>query len=216
MKACATIRKHLANNCVDDHCDRRNDDDGDVDNEEDGNGNCGHGNGDCGFSAELNTGGAATAPGNHPGQSISIRSTNTSTDPPCEEARKPKRKELVLDVREPHVVKYDLSRKERQKLDMHTDKSEWTFLIALSEGRGMDYGEGGTYFEALDATVHLQRCQMLIFRGKLRHKGVKITKGSRYLLVGFLVDKNEESVAAGGGAVGGNGNIGRPNTSGSG
>lgn len=28
-------------------------------------------------------------------------------------------KELVLDIREPHVVKYDLSRKERQKLDQH-------------------------------------------------------------------------------------------------
>ena len=71
-------------------------------------------------------------------------------------------KELVLDVREPHVVKYDTSRTERQKLDMHTDKSEWTFLIALSEGRGQDYGGGGTYFQALNATVHLQRGQMLI------------------------------------------------------
>ena len=31
-----------------------------------------------------------------------------------------KKKELVLDVREPHVVKYDTSKTERQKLDMHT------------------------------------------------------------------------------------------------
>jgi hypothetical protein len=32
------------------------------------------------------------------------------------------------------MVKYDVTKKERQKLDMHTDKSEWTFLIALSNG----------------------------------------------------------------------------------
>ena len=31
---------------------------------------------------------------------------------------------LQLDDREPHIVKYDITRKERQKLDMHTDKSE--------------------------------------------------------------------------------------------
>ena len=96
---------------------------------------------------------------------------------------------LVLDTREPHVVKYDLSRMERQKLDMHTDRSVWTFIIALTEGRGHDYAGGGTYFEKLNATIHLQRGQMLIFRGKLRHRGVKITDGTRYLLVGFLVEQ---------------------------
>ena len=31
-------------------------------------------------------------------------------------------KELVLDEREPHVVKYDTTLVERQKLDLHTDK----------------------------------------------------------------------------------------------
>jgi len=96
---------------------------------------------------------------------------------------------LQLDDREPHIVKYDVTKKERQKLDMHTDKSEWTFLIALSDGCGLDYEGGGTYFEALDATVHVQRGHALIFPGKLRHCGQRITKGLRFLLVGFLVDK---------------------------
>ena len=70
-----------------------------------------------------------------------------------------------------------------------SDKSVWTFLIALSDGRGQDYSGGGTFFQALNSTIHLQRAQMLIFRGKLRHCGVTITSGSRsrYLLVGFLV-----------------------------
>lgn len=97
---------------------------------------------------------------------------------------------LVLDDREPHMVKYDVTKKERQKLDMHTDKSEWTFLIALSNGSGIDYEGGGTYFECLDATVHIQRGHALLFPGKLRHCGQRITSGLRFLLVAFLVDKN--------------------------
>jgi len=92
---------------------------------------------------------------------------------------------LVLDEREPHVVKYDLSRVEHQKLDMHTDKSEWTFLISLSD----DYEGGGTYFESIDSTIHLQKGHALFFPGKLRHRGQKIISGTRYLLVGFLVEK---------------------------
>lgn len=54
------------------------------------------------------------------------------------------RPRLALDDREPHMVKYDVTRRERQKLDMHTDKSEWTFLISLSNGCGMDFTGGGT------------------------------------------------------------------------
>jgi hypothetical protein len=96
---------------------------------------------------------------------------------------------LQLDEREPHIVKYDVTKKERQRLDMHTDKSEWTFLIALSNGCGVDYEGGGTYFECLDATVHIQRGHALVFPGKLRHCGQKITSGLRFLLVGFLIDK---------------------------
>ena len=100
---------------------------------------------------------------------------------------------LQLDDREPHMVKYDVTKKERQKLDMHTDKSEWTFLIALSSGSGLDYSNGGTYFECLDATVHVQRGHALIFPGKLRHCGQRITSGLRFLLVGFLVDKTNNT-----------------------
>jgi len=100
-----------------------------------------------------------------------------------------KNQRLQLDDREPHMVKYDVTKKERQKLDMHTDKSEWTFLISLSNGAGMDYSGGGTFFECLDATVHVQRGHALVFPGKLRHCGQRITSGLRFLLVGFLVDK---------------------------
>lgn len=40
--------------------------------------------------------------------------TNSNSDD------KTKMKRLVLDAREPHVVKYDTSKMERKKLDMHT------------------------------------------------------------------------------------------------
>jgi hypothetical protein len=102
---------------------------------------------------------------------------------------------LALDDREPHMVKYDVTKKERQKLDMHTDKSEWTFLISLSNGCGMDFAGGGTYFECLDSTVHVQRGHALIFPGKLRHCGQRITTGLRFLLVGFLVNRSPKSTA---------------------
>jgi hypothetical protein len=104
--------------------------------------------------------------------------------------------QLQLDDREPHIVKYDVTKKERQRLDMHTDKSEWTFLIALSNGCGVDYEGGGTYFECLDATIHVQRGHALVFPGKLRHCGQKITSGLRFLLVGFLIDKPTTAAAS--------------------
>jgi len=119
-----------------------------------------------------------------------IPAADTPDEGNVDETMRPKK--LVLDTREPHVVKYDISRMERRKLDMHTDRSVWTFIIALSEGRGQDYAGGGTFFEQLNATVHLQRGQMIIFRGKLRHRGVKILYGRRYLLVGFLVEQKSD------------------------
>lgn len=104
---------------------------------------------------------------------------------------------LALDDREPHMVKYDVTKKERQKLDMHTDKSEWTFLMSLSNGCGLDFSGGGTYFECLDSTVHIQRGHALIFPGKLRHCGQRISAGLRFLLVGFLVDKSPSVTSSG-------------------
>mmetsp|Transcript_25321 Transcript_25321/g.30653 ORF Transcript_25321/g.30653 Transcript_25321/m.30653 type:complete len:370 (+) Transcript_25321:85-1194(+) len=97
---------------------------------------------------------------------------------------------LVLDEREPHIVKYDLVKRERQKLDMHTDKSEWTFLIAISE-RGRDYTGGGTYFECNRSVVNVGLGIGIIFPGRLRHRGEKICSGRRFLIVGFMIEKRE-------------------------
>ena len=120
-------------------------------------------------------------------EEINQRETNQSNNRTAAAAPPPRL--LALDDREPHMVKYDVTRKERQRIDMHTDKSEWTFLVALSNGGGLDYSGGGTYFECLDATVHVQRGHALVFPGTLRHCGQRIHIGLRFLLVGFLVDK---------------------------
>ena len=74
----------------------------------------------------------------------------------------------------------------------------------------MDYEGGGTYFECLDATVHIQRGHALCFPGKLRHCGQRITSGLRFLLVAFLVDK---STAPPANANGGNGGTGSSSSS---
>jgi len=147
MTACATIRKHLTMKGVSGIIGEEKNDDGLML------------NGDNVAPGELSTTNDKSCKG---GRNNSICDGGDSVGPSNSRPHPCRRKELVLDVREPHVVKYDTSKMERQKLDMHTDKSEWTFLIALSEGRGEDYGGGGTYFQALNSTVHLQRGQMLI------------------------------------------------------
>ena len=78
---------------------------------------------------------------------------------------KPANHKITLDHREPHIVKYDTAEEQNQSLEMHTDKSEWTFLIALSE-YGKDYQGGGTFFESTQTAYHLMKGQCLIFRGK--------------------------------------------------
>lgn len=81
------------------------------------------------------------------------------------------------------MLKYDITNKERQKLEIHIDKSEWTFLIALSGGCGWDYDVGGT--------LHVQQGHALIFPGKFRHKLQMITKAVRFLLSVFKMDKSQ-------------------------
>jgi len=171
LTACATIRRHLT----------IEDDDDDDDDDDDGRGGrvAGVKGSDIVVGSNNDDGARAIANNNNNNNSSSSSSEGRVTDL-CNRGENgvdnmgtaskgqqqqhppPPQKELVLDVREPHVVKYDTSKTERQKLDMHTDKSEWTFLIALSEGRGQDYKGGGTYFQSLNSTVHLQRGQMLI------------------------------------------------------
>ena len=81
------------------------------------------------------------------------------------------------------VVKYQ-AYGEKSELVEHTDAGDLSFMIALTD-RNMDFDGGGTYFRLLDSVLHLDKGDVVTFDAKLYHRGVSITRGTRYLLVGF-------------------------------
>jgi hypothetical protein len=88
---------------------------------------------------------------------------------------------MILNVVDLFIVKYkDI---EQNYLDMHHDGSFLSFNILLSNTD--DFKGGGTYFDD-GLTAHLEQGDILIHSSKIKHAGLPITKGTRYLLVGFL------------------------------
>ena len=100
------------------------------------------------------------------------------------------------------VVKYDATGTSdvcQQALEMHCDAGDVSFMLALSPREA--YSGGGTFFEALclgaqfvnegercrGGTLHLPQGELLLFDAALRHAGVRISAGTRYLLVGFCL-----------------------------
>ena len=80
------------------------------------------------------------------------------------------------------VVKY--SANGQSFLDIHRDTSELSFIILLSDPS--DFEGGGTFYEVYNKTFKHKKGEILFHCGKLRHSGLKITKGTRYILIGFL------------------------------
>ena len=89
--------------------------------------------------------------------------------------------DMVINIRDLFIVKYKDS--EQNYLDMHHDGSFLSFNILLSNT--YDFEGGGTYFDD-GLTAHLEQGDILIHSGRIKHAGLPITKGTRYLLVGFL------------------------------
>lgn len=93
------------------------------------------------------------------------------------------------------IVRY-LAEEQRQ-LIRHFDGGDVSFMLALSPRNS--YDGGGTKFDALGGpsrTLHLDQGDLVIFDAKIFHSGVEITRGSRYLLVGFTYT-NQKSVKSG-------------------
>jgi len=88
---------------------------------------------------------------------------------------------ISIDFYDLFVVNYNSTR--QNFLEMHTDGSDISFNILLSDPN--DFEGGGTYFED-GLTTKLERGDMLIHSGKVRHSGLEITKGERFILVGFV------------------------------
>ncbi len=82
------------------------------------------------------------------------------------------------------VVKYAAEGLDsKSELPDHIDAGDLSFMIALSKRE--DYEGGGTFFRVTNDTIHLSQGSMIVFDAKLFHRGEKITRGLRYLLVGF-------------------------------
>ena len=66
---------------------------------------------------------------------------------------------------------------------MHTDQSDITISILLNNNSHFE--GGGTYF--LDElVVKLDQGDMLIQNGQIKHSGLSISKGRRYLFTAFV------------------------------
>jgi len=71
----------------------------------------------------------------------------------------------------------------QNELEVHKDGSVLSFGIVLSNP--CDYEGGGTMFED-GMHYSLEQGDMLVHSGRVNHTGMKITKGTRYVLVAFL------------------------------
>lgn len=82
------------------------------------------------------------------------------------------------------VVRYDATQQNR--LEAHRDASVISFNLALNE----DFEGGGTYIDALGTRLTMDTGTLLLHCGRLRHCGCPVTRGVRYILVGFVLVKS--------------------------
>ena len=90
-----------------------------------------------------------------------------------------------LQVRDAFYVKYDAAPGKQRALELHTDGSIFSVNILLSDPDA-DFEGGGTFFEPSGVTVRPPRGACLGHSGQVRHSGVAISRGTRYLLVAFI------------------------------
>ena len=90
--------------------------------------------------------------------------------------------EVSFNIKDLFIVKYD--EQMQNKLDLHHDGSFLSINILLSDPK--DFEGGGTYFND-GLTVFLEQGDLLVHSGKVKHSGLPITKGTRYIMVAFVV-----------------------------
>ncbi len=89
------------------------------------------------------------------------------------------------------VVRYKTG--QQVELGVHRDGSIISFNILLNSS--VDFCGGGTRFPGLkNLNIRGSRGSALIHCGKIKHAGVRITKGERMLLVGFINVVDDETI----------------------
>jgi hypothetical protein len=93
----------------------------------------------------------------------------------------------ILELDDMFVIKYDATVAGKQcELSRHVDAGDVSFMLMLSDSK--DFEGGGTSFDILgDHVLSLAQGELLTFDASLYHRGVAITSGLRYLLVGFCI-----------------------------
>ena len=82
------------------------------------------------------------------------------------------------------VVKYDKTEDGMDELDIHRDTSVINVIITLNHPS--EYDGGGTYFPKFNKNIKPNQGEIFVNTGKLKHGGKKITRGTRYILIGFI------------------------------
>ena len=90
--------------------------------------------------------------------------------------------EVSFNIKDLFIVKYD--EQMQNKLDLHHDGSFLSMNILLSDPK--DFEGGGTYFND-GLTVFLEQGDLLVHSGKVKHSGLPVTKGTRYIMVAFVI-----------------------------
>ena len=89
-----------------------------------------------------------------------------------------------LRVSDLFLVKYN-EKLGQTSLPKHQDKGLISVNIALNEQS--EYGEGGTFIDALNRVAKIPKGTALVHSSGLWHAGHPITTGTRYILVGFVI-----------------------------
>lgn len=87
-----------------------------------------------------------------------------------------------LAFRDIFIVKYSSS--SQRGLQAHTDGCLMSFNVLLSHPN--DFDGGGTWFESIDSVVQLAQGDCVYHDARIMHQGIDITRGERYILVGFV------------------------------
>lgn len=90
-------------------------------------------------------------------------------------------KNITLNFKDVFVVKYEFNK--QNYLDLHHDGSFLSFQILLSDSDSFE--GGGTYFDD-GLIMYPEKGDLVIHSSRIKHGGLPITKGVRYLLVGFI------------------------------
>ena len=87
-----------------------------------------------------------------------------------------------LEFRDIFLVKY--SANAQKGLKIHTDGCLFSLTLLISHPD--DFEGGGTYYKSIDKVLHLNQGDVAYHDACVMHSGIDITKGTRYILVGFI------------------------------